>query len=203
MDALVFHAAALLSVILAALVVTRKNPVYGAIYLIAFFLLVSVQFLVLRAPFLATVQVFIYAGAIMVLFVFVIMLLNLRPEELREGVPWTRRLVAGTASAGLFALLASAIHRSKFISAPPEANLVNPEVPPAVAAAGDIDAVGRSLFGSHIFVFEFSSILILTAIVAAIYLTKKRKRAPPGIPVGAGPPAPTQAGAGTAGEVTA
>jgi len=175
MDALVFHASGILAIVAALLVVTRKNPVYSAVHLIVFFILISLQFLVLRAPFLAVVQVFIYAGAIMVLFIFVIMLLNLTPEELREGVSSGRRIVAGSVALLLFAALSLAIRKSWLVQAPPEADLVSAAVPARSAAAGEIEAIGDSLFTTHALPFEFTSVLILVAIVGAIYLTKRRK----------------------------
>ena len=95
MDALVFYISGLLMIASALLVVTRKNPVYSAILLVVFFLLTSVNFLVLRSPFLAVIQVLVYGGAIMVLFLFVLMLLNLTEEELEEKVAPGRKLLAG------------------------------------------------------------------------------------------------------------
>ena len=93
MDALVFYISGLLMIASALLVVTRKNPVYSAILLVVFFLLTSVNFLVLRSPFLAVIQVLVYGGAIMVLFLFVLMLLNLTEEELEEKVEPGRKLL--------------------------------------------------------------------------------------------------------------
>jgi len=175
MDALVFHAAACLSIVAALLVVTRRNPVFSALSLVGFFVLMSIEFLILRAPFLAVLQVLVYVGAIMVLFIFVIMLLNLTEEDLREAASPVRRATAAALSLVLFGLLCAAISASPTVRSPPEADLTNPAVPEAVASAGDIDQVGHSLFGTHILAFEFTSILILVAIVGAIYLSKKRR----------------------------
>jgi len=175
MDAIVFYISGFLSVIAALLVVTRRNPIYSTIFLILFFCLVSIEFLVLRAPFLAVIQVFVYAGAIMVLFVFVIMLLNLSPEDLREHVSRARKVAAGLASAVLFLLLVYAIRSSRVVNGLPEPDLVQPVLVPEIARAGEIEAVGQSLFHSHVLAFEFSTALVLVAIVGAIYLTKRRK----------------------------
>jgi NADH-quinone oxidoreductase subunit J len=178
MDALAFYLSGLLSLALAVLVVTRKNPVYSTIFLVIFFALISLDFLILRAPFLAVVQVLIYAGAIMVLFLFVIMLLNLTPEELREEISPARKRTAGALSLIFFTLLATAIHRSPTVGS--AGSLVGP-VTGDVAQAGEAFALGAALFSAHALAFEFSSVLILVAIVGAIYLSKKRKtRAPKG-----------------------
>ncbi|MBI4603460.1 MAG: NADH-quinone oxidoreductase subunit J [Planctomycetes bacterium] len=177
MDSSVFHICGLLSVAAAALVVTRRNPVYSTIYLVLFFTLISLEFLILRAPFLAIVQVLVYAGAIMVLFLFVIMLLNLTPEELREDVSRSRKVLSGAFAALIFVLLAAAIRRSDTVRDAP--NLVAPIEDPGLAKAGEAPAIGTALFTTHALAFEFSSILILVAIVGAIHLTKRRGRAAP------------------------
>jgi len=204
MPGLVFYASAILAVIAAFLVVTRRNPVHGAICLITFLVLIAAQFLVLRAPFLAVVQVFVYAGAIMVLFVFVIMLLNLTPEELREQVSSARRILAGVFCVLLFVLLAGAVARSDMVRKASEPDLIAigapaEAAPTQFARSGEIEQVGESLFGTHVFVFEFTSILILVAIMGTIYLTKKRKALPPsGEGTAAADAAPTVTGSGAA-----
>jgi NADH-quinone oxidoreductase subunit J len=172
MDAVVFIIAGILSVASAILVVTRKNPVYCTIYLVLFFTLVSLQFLILRSPLLAILQLLVYAGAIMVLFLFVIMLLNLRPEELRESVSPGRKLMAGGFSLLIFILLVAAIRSSTTVQGAP--NLVGAVPDPALAQAGEAAAIGEALFTTHALAFEYSSILILVAIIGAIYLTKRR-----------------------------
>ena len=175
MDAFVFYISGILSVIAALLVVTRRNPVYSTIYLVLFFLMISLDYLILRAPFLAVVQVLVYAGAIMVLFLFVIMLLNLTPEELREQVSLRRKGFAATLCVSLFALLSIGIARSPTVrNAGDLTALTFPS--PELANAGETVAIGRALFTTHALAFEYSSILILVAILGAIYLTKKRRK---------------------------
>jgi len=174
MDALVFLISGVLMTASALLVVTRKNPVYSAILLVVFFLLTSLNFLVLRSPFLAVIQVLVYGGAIMVLFVFVLMLLNLTEEELDEKVEPGRKLLAGAGSVLLFVLLAWAINSSDRIQAAGETDLTGP-VKESVARAGETREIGKALFSEHILPFEFTSILIFIAIIGAIYLTKTRR----------------------------
>ncbi len=175
LDTIVFHVTMAISVVAALLVVTRRNPVYSAVFMIVFFTMTAIDFLILRAPFLAVIQVLVYAGAIMVLYLFVIMLLNLKPEELRETVPLRRKLLAFLASAGLFLLLAGAIRSSpKVMSAPSLTAPLPVAAPESVTAAGEVAPLADELFNEHALVFELTSVLILIAIIGAIYLTKKR-----------------------------
>ncbi|HVR73450.1 MAG TPA: NADH-quinone oxidoreductase subunit J [Planctomycetota bacterium] len=213
MDALVFYISGLISVAAAILVVTRRNPVYSTIYLVLFFIMISLDFLILRAPFLAIVQVLVYGGAIMVLFLFVIMLLNLSPEELRETVPRGRKVLAGAASFLVFILLAVGIRLSPTVRSAQDLALPPPAPVPGATDLrnlGETAAIGQSLFTTHTLAFEYTSVLILVAILGAIYLTKKKPEAarrgvtpglvpfttpqpPPVTPVGVGPPAQSEA----------
>lgn len=174
MDALVFYISGLLMIASALLVVTRKNPVYSAILLVVFFLLTSVNFLVLRSPFLAVIQVLVYGGAIMVLFLFVLMLLNLTEEELDEKVDPRRKLLAGAGSACLFVLLCWAVSSSERIRAAGAVDLTG-KVEGKASTAGETREIGKALFSEHILPFEFTSILIFIAIIGAIYLTRTRR----------------------------
>ncbi len=178
MDALVFYISGILMIASALLVVTRKNPVYSAILLVVFFLLTSVNFLVLRSPFLAVIQVLVYGGAIMVLFLFVLMLLNLTEEELDEKVDPRRKLLAGAGSACLFVLLCWAVSSSERIRAAGAVDLTGLEdtiVEGQASTAGETKEIGEALFSEHILPFEFTSILIFIAIIGAIYLTRTRR----------------------------
>ena len=174
MDALVFYISGILMIASALLVVTRKNPVYSAILLVVFFLLTSVNFLVLRSPFLAVIQVLVYGGAIMVLFLFVLMLLNLTEEELEEKVEPGRKLLAGAGSAGLFVLLCWAVSSSERIRAAGAVDLTG-KVEGKASTAGETKEIGEALFSEHILPFEFTSILIFISIIGAIYLTRTRR----------------------------
>ncbi|MFN3486489.1 MAG: NADH-quinone oxidoreductase subunit J, partial [Planctomycetota bacterium] len=89
-----------------ALTVTRRNPVYSAVWMLVCFLALAVVYLTLEAPFLAALHVIVYTGAILVLFLFVIMLLNLSPEELGREMPPPARAAAAVLAAALFAALA-------------------------------------------------------------------------------------------------
>ena len=178
MDALVFYISGILMIASALLVVTRKNPVYSAILLVVFFVLTSVNFLVLRSPFLAVIQVLVYGGAIMVLFIFVLMLLNLTPQELEEKADPRRKALAAAGSGCLFGLLCWAISSSKRVGEAGEGDLTGAVTGPA-ATAGETREIGEALFAEHILPFEFTSILIFIAIIGAIYLTRTRKSSGP------------------------
>jgi len=183
MDAFVFHLCAILMLISAAVVVTRKNPVYSAIWLVFFFTQIAVCFLVLRSPFLAVIQILVYGGAIMVLFLFVLMLLNLSPEELAETVSKKRKIIAATGSLALFLGLVLTIRHSPTINpdlgegvAP--VDLTAPlaeDLGVAVTQAGEIKQIGFTLFQEHVLAFELTSIIIFIAIIGAIFLTKTRR----------------------------
>ena len=170
MDATVFYLSAIVSLVASLLVVTRKNPVHGAVFLVLFFTMISLDFLILRASFLAVIQVLVYAGAIMVLYLFVIMLLSLQPEKLDEGVTRGRKAFAAVASLGLFLLLAQAIRTSPKVQGTPELTAALPAGMPDI---GSTEVVGEELFKNQILPFELTSILILIAVIAVIYLTKR------------------------------
>ena len=182
MDAIAFYVSGIVSLIASLLVVTRRNPVHGAVFLVLFFATVSLDFLILHAPFLAVIQVLVYAGAIMVLYLFVIMLLSLKPEELKEEVKAGRRVLAGAFSGGLFLLLAYAIRESPRVASPAAADLTAPVA--GAAGVGTTDAIGLELFQSQVLPFELVSVLILLAIIGAIHLTRKQRAAPaPSVPL--------------------
>ena len=169
MDAILFWIAGIIAIVASWFVVTRRNPVYSAIFLVLFFAMISLQFLILRAPFLAVVQLLVYAGAIMVLFLFVLMLLNLTPEELKENVSRSRKVVAAIGSAGLFLLLAGTVRKSPTVQG---AGDLTGDVSGPLEGAGEIAAIAESLFSIHLLPFELTSFLILIAIIGAIYLTR-------------------------------
>lgn len=183
LDVTVFWITMIVSLAAAALVVTRKNPIYSAVFMALFFIMTAVNFLILRAPFLAVIQVLVYAGAIMVLYLFVIMLLNLKPDELKEKVSRRRKIVSLATSVALFCLIAGAVRNSEKVAGAP--GLSSGELPnnssAAALEAGEIGSIATELFMEHGLAFELTSVLILIAIIGAIYLTKKRPSAKHGI----------------------
>lgn len=145
--------------------VTRRNPVAAAINLITHFFMLAGLYLTLEAQFLAVLQILVYAGAIMVLVVFVIMLLNLGNEEaLREQ--FTSRKIIGIVVALLF-LLQIGI----FVNARPTGAV---HLAPTAPSLGTAENIGRVLFTEYLFPFEAISLLLLAALVGAIILAKRK-----------------------------
>ena len=180
MEGALFYVFSAVAVLSALMVIVRKNPVVSALFLVLTFFCVAGIYLLLNAQFIAAVQIIVYAGAIMVLFLFVLMLLNLSPEELKENISRSRKVVAALGSVVLFALLATAIYTSPTVqTSPGAADLVSDVaevVTDDVYRAGETAGMASSLFKEHVLPFELTSILILVAIIGAIYLTKSRRR---------------------------
>lgn len=156
----------LLAVVSAVIMVTRRNPIKSVLFLILNFFSVSVIYLLLRAQFIAIIQVIVYAGAIMVLFLFVIMLLNLQDEtKLTENITY-KKLSAVLLSILLFAVLAITVYFSFFN----KYKVMNP----GAEQLGTIEVIGRDLYTVFSFPFEIVSFILLAAIVGAIVLAKKK-----------------------------
>jgi len=151
-----------------AQVVLRRNPIYGALSLVGCFFFLAGIYLLLSAPLIAVLQVMVYAGAVMVLFVFVIMLLNLKEEELGEarwGVWKVVGLGAVLLATGLIAWRALG---PAYPGAPPYDNAVRF----ASTGFGGVKAVGRTLYLASVLPFEVTSLLLLVAVVAAVVIAK-------------------------------
>lgn len=166
---LFFWILALFSVGSSILMVANRNPVRSALFLVATFLCMALLYITLSAQFIAAVQVIVYAGAIMVLFLFVIMLLNLgAPQGLRE-----RGALQPVTALVLGAVFVGALLRSEALVSIPK-----PAAPPAAyESLGTVESVGLSLFSQKLpwlFPFEVTSILLMVAIVGAIVLAKRR-----------------------------
>jgi NADH-quinone oxidoreductase subunit J len=161
----VFAIAGASSVACGVMMVTRRNPVYSAVWLLGCFLSVAVLFLALSAPFLAAVHVLVYTGAILVLFLFVIMLLNLRDEEFGQEYPvYVRLSVAGLCLA-MFGFLAVPILRDESLRIP----VTSPS-----PTYGSVEEVGMLLFTTYGLPFELVSLLIVVAMFGAMILAKKK-----------------------------
>jgi NADH-quinone oxidoreductase subunit J len=154
----IFFVFAAIAVIFALVVVLHRNPVVGALSLVASFFALAVMYVLLEAPFLAALQVIVYAGAIMVLFLFVIMLLNLQHQREEPTRP-IQQFLGYTASAAFGVGLVYYILKYAVLELPGS---------PFLADAGSI---GVKLFESYLFPFEAVSILLLAAIVGALLLS--------------------------------
>jgi len=146
-----------------------RNAVYSALFLVLNFVTVAVFYLLLGAPFIAMAQVTVYAGAIMVLFLFVIMLLGAESLPEPRVLPWQRPL-AGVLAAAL-AIEATFIFLTR-------ARPVGDVLPPAGSAndPGTLVELGTTLFRDYLLPFEVTSVLLLVAMVGAIVLIRKEKR---------------------------
>jgi len=144
-------------------VVLLHNPFYSVLSLIAHLVSLAILFLLLRSEFLAAAQIVVYAGAIMVLFLFVLMLLNVRPEERFAGESLRFKLTALALGAVLVAQVAMVLVNS-------------PQRPLAAGFDASSRPVARILFSPHyLYVFEATSVLILSALVGAVALARKEE----------------------------
>jgi NADH-quinone oxidoreductase subunit J len=167
MEILIFIILATVAVSCSVMVISQRSAVYSALFLIATMVTLALLFLMLNSPFLAAVQVIVYAGAIMVLFIFVIMLLNLRKDEFG---PEKRRAQRFFGIFFVFLLLvgiATVIEWGMSGSEPAEA--VSASTPPA-----GVEPLAQLLFTKYLLPFELASILLLVAIVGAIIMAKRK-----------------------------
>ena len=167
------------SVASAILAVTRKNPVHSMLWVLALFLHVAGIFLLLGAEFLAAVQVIVYAGAILVFYIFVVMLLDLPGEEARPrfGKHWPFAAAVGLSFAVLAWLPQVETLDPIGAGVAPTAERTaaeGPGRPAARAPLGSLSQVGLALFGPFALPFEIASLVLLAAIVGAITLAKRR-----------------------------
>jgi NADH-quinone oxidoreductase subunit J len=164
---LVFYLFAGLAVASSVLMITRKNPVYAAMYLVVTLFSVAALFVLLDAHFLAALQVVLYAGAILVLFLFVIMLLNLGHEldpDIRGKFWWA---IGFGLSLVLFAEL--------FVLARSVPEAPGPEVlTPLIETRGAVGAVAEPLFENYVVAVEVTGVLLLVAMVGAVVIAKRR-----------------------------
>jgi len=165
-----FYAAALGAIASAVLVITRRSPVASALWLVSVLFHLSVLYVMLDAQFIAAVQVLVYAGAIMVLFLFVIMLLNigrLGPSDVRGGRGKVIAAVAGLVMMGELLALRN-------VALPREITLPAGAVAELTAQQGAIHAVAKPLFEQYLIPFEIASVMLLAAVVGAVVLAKRK-----------------------------
>ncbi|MFC6103891.1 NADH-quinone oxidoreductase subunit J family protein [Olivibacter domesticus] len=160
-----FYFIAFLSIFFAVMVITTKNPVHSVLYLVITFFTFTVHYILLNAQFLAVVNFIVYMGAIMVLFLFVLMLLNLN----KETEPMKSVLVKAIGTIAGMCLLVTIAGSVKVLEVSNPVVLKNPEI-------GLVDNLGKVLFKEFLLPFEISSILLLTAMVGAVLLAKKEPK---------------------------
>jgi len=159
-----FYFLAVMAVVSAIAVITRRNPVHAALSLIVTLLSLAGFYLMLYAPFVAGVQIVLYAGGIMVLFLFVIMLVNLE-QNIREYQFNKQWMVGLIASIALGALLLFVYRRGSDIF---------PRTYVPLIESQNTQQIGLALYGNYMLPFEIASLLLLVAIVGAVVMAKKR-----------------------------
>ena len=162
----IFFAFAAVLLFAALRVITARNPVHAALYLVLAFFTASAIWLLLRAEFLAIALVLVYVGAVMVLFLFVVMMLDINLERLREGF-W-RNLPAALVVGGLmaFEMISVLAYRVYGMPRPNERPL----------SYSNTKELGRVLYTQYVYAFEIAAVILLVAIIAAIALTLRRRK---------------------------
>jgi NADH-quinone oxidoreductase subunit J len=151
-----------LALMFAMMVVGTKNPIHSVLYLVLTFFAIAGHYVLLNAQFLAAVHIIVYAGAIMVLFLFVIMLLNLNKETEPQKSVWLKAMAA-VASGSLLVVFVGSLRNADALS---NNKTFDPNI-------GLIENLGKTLFGEFLLPFEIASVLLLSAMVGAVMLGKR------------------------------
>ena len=158
----IFYFLSFLAVLCGIMVILEKNPVHSVLYLVVTFFSIAGHYILLNAQFLAAVHVIVYAGAIMVLFLFVIMLLNLN-KETEPHKPLMIKVSAVVAAGILMIILIAALKQTEQLAAPGTTS----------EDLGLVESLGKVLFTQFLLPFEIASILFLSAMVGAVMLGKR------------------------------
>ncbi len=164
MERLLFDAAAVMAILFAALMVLNRHPVKSVLALVVSFFFLAVCYVMLSAPLIAAIQVIVYAGAILVLFLFVLMLLNV-PQETSEHEPRPIQQVLGGAAILLFTVGLVALVAGRPPRPPPVPDLSSPTLP----------ALARLIYSDFLLPFEALSVLLLAALIGAFVLVEREK----------------------------
>jgi len=171
-QAIAFYTLAAFILGFAVLVITARNTVHSVLFLVANFLFVAALYVVLHAEFLAVIQVLVYAGGIVVLYLFVVMLVNLkRPPEAHTDP--RRRSRLGLAVAGLLLAQLVAVLGYSATQAGPAAAATSAAAAAGAPASGNVQLVGWLLYTDYLVPFEVASMLLLVAMIGAIILAKR------------------------------
>ncbi|MGM0516939.1 MAG: NADH-quinone oxidoreductase subunit J [Pseudomonadota bacterium] len=165
---ILFYVFASVAVIAAARVVTVKNPVHAALYLVLTFFSTALIWVLMEAEFLGIVLLLVYVGAVMVLFLFVVMMLDVNLAPLREG--FIRNLPVG-----VFVALVMIVELALILGPASFGLDLYPSPEPAPADAGNTLAIGQVLYTKFVYPFEIAAFILLVAIVAAIALAQRRR----------------------------
>ena len=165
MESVFFIILAVLAIFSGLMVIMKKNPIASILFLVLTLFCTAALYVLLMAPFIAAIQIIVYAGAIMVLFLFVVMLLNIK--QIDEGGSVLLK-VLGVVVAGLLLVLTAVIVRR--VAIPADSGFLRQ----AQEGFGSVESVGRSLYTNYLLPFEIASFLLLAAIIGAIVLAKKK-----------------------------
>jgi NADH-quinone oxidoreductase subunit J len=166
-ELILFFALSTLLVLAATAVITLRNPVHAAMSLVLTFFTSAMLWILLRAEFLGITLILVYVGAVMVLFLFVVMMLDINIAPLREG--FARYLPVGV----LVAVIMAA--QMIFVLGARNFGLDKFAAPPSVVEGSNTEALGRLLYTQYVYPFEIAAVILLVAIVAAIALTHRRR----------------------------
>lgn len=170
LSALFFYLFAIVCIGAAFMVVASKNPVHAVLFLILAFFNAAGLFVLLGAEFLAMILIVVYVGAVMVLFLFVVMMLDVNFAELRAG--FLKYLPAGVV-VGLLLLVELIFVVGAWITAP---ELVSDAPMPPVSEVGNTQALGEVLYTQYVYLFEAAGLILLVAMIGAIVLTLQHRR---------------------------
>ena len=168
MEAYLFYIMAAAAVASGVYLIFERNPVFSALYLIQTMVCIAVLYILLEAQFIAAVQIIVYAGAIMVLFLFVIMLLNLNVGEVTKNALPFQRILAILMGIALFTIICLVI-RSKLLQGKQDQYTTA-----YVQSVGNTKLIGNLLFTDYLLPFEITSILLFVAAIGAIMLAKRK-----------------------------
>lgn len=160
-----FYISAVVAVLSTVMVITRYNMIHALLYLVVSFLAIAIVFYILGAPFVAALEIIVYAGAIVVLIIFVIMMLNLKEESVEQERKWFSKNIAIGPGILAVILLAELIYI-----------LVSSDSPSIQPQQVDAKAVGMSLYGPYIIGVELSGLLLMAGIVGAYHLGRQKKK---------------------------
>ena len=167
-ETILFFFIAILAVASALMMITRPNPMMGVLSLIVNFFCLAFLYLLLQAQFIAIIQILVYAGAIMVLFLFVIMLLNLEDEKMMLEKKNYRKFIAIALTGGVLVEIIASLG----LTAVGKTSAPSPEM----AQLGTVESIGSVLFREYLLPFEITSMLLLAALVGVVVLAKKKLR---------------------------
>ena len=165
MTPVLFFYFSIVIVITAILVVALRKPVYSALSLLVMFFHVAGLYVTLNAEFIAAIQIIVYAGAILVLYLFVVMLLNVREDE-----GYHKQIVAGLIFAGAFVIEAVFIMIRSGLNGGPA---LSPVSAVSASAPGNTEAIGLILYTTYLLPFEVASLILLVAMIGSIVFSKK------------------------------